>query len=298
MSLLVFQSVQEIKNHLPGLKSLGKTIGFVPTMGALHEGHASLLRAARRENDIVVLSIFVNPTQFGANEDLTKYPRTLEKDLEIARSAGVDIAFVPTPEEVFPKGWRSYIEIEELSSVLCGKFRPGHFRGVATVVYRLFQITIPTRAYFGRKDLQQVLVLKRMVQDLGLPVTVLSCKTLTDPDGLAMSSRNLFLSSEERKTSLVIPRALDSVVEKFHLGVVDHLDLIAKAKVEMAKESELKMQYLEIRSLPNLEKVGSKLVGPAAVFFAGFVGNTRLIDNRILISDSLGGDSAIDSFIF
>lgn len=205
--MIVVSTQEELRAVIPK----GKKVGFVPTMGALHEGHASLLKQARAETDFVVLSIFVNPTQFGPNEDFSKYPRTLENDLEIAKQAGVDLVFTPTAEIIYPKGWSTFIEVEKLTDSLCGKFRPGHFRGVTTVVYRLFQLVKPHVAFFGQKDLQQCLVIQKMVKDLELPVEIRISPTVREKDGLAMSSRNRYLSPTEREMALVISRALFAV---------------------------------------------------------------------------------------
>ncbi|MGE3260458.1 MAG: pantoate--beta-alanine ligase [Bacteriovoracia bacterium] len=276
----VLRTLEEVKSALSSLRATGEKIGFVPTMGALHEGHASLLKKSVQENSHTVLSIFVNPTQFGPNEDLAKYPRTFESDLELAKKSGVGFVFAPTSEVIYPEGWSTFIEVQGLTDVLCGKFRPGHFRGVATVVYRLLKIVEPTVAYFGQKDLQQCLVIQKMVSDLDLPVTIEIGPTVREADGLAMSSRNRYLSPEERKKAIGIFRALQTVKSWKQKGEKHPDKLVHAAKETLARVPEFQIQYAEIRDLENLREL-SELDRPAAFFVAGFLGNTRLIDNII-----------------
>lgn len=274
----VLRTIPEVRAALNEYRK--NSIGFVPTMGALHEGHASLLKRSAAENPVTVLSIFVNPTQFGPNEDLSKYPRTFEADLELAKKCGAQFVFAPTPEIIYPAGWSTFIEVQGLTDVLCGKFRPGHFRGVATVVYRLFRIVEPAVAYFGQKDLQQCLVIQKMVDDLELPLRMEICPTLREADGLAMSSRNRYLTPEERKKAIVIFRALQTVKSWKQKGVRDVNQLLAAAKEAMVRVPEFRVEYAEIRDLANLKAL--ELVdGPAAFFVAGYLGHTRLIDNLI-----------------
>lgn len=254
--------------------------GFVPTMGALHEGHATLLRESVANNEFTVLSIFVNPTQFGPNEDFSKYPRTLEADLEIARKEGVDFVYAPGAEEIYPEGYSTFIEVEGVSAPLCGAFRPGHFRGVATVVHRLFQLVRPKRAYFGQKDLQQCLVIRRMVEDLGLPVELTLVPTVREEDGLALSSRNRYLSPEERAEATVIFRAMEAVRAAYEGGETEVSKLLAEAERVFRTVPEFRVQYAEIRALPGLGAI-PRVEGPAAMAVAGFLGSTRLIDNFI-----------------
>lgn len=256
-------------------------VGFVPTMGALHLGHAQLLRRCAEENPISVLSIFVNPTQFGPNEDFDRYPRVLEQDLELARDCGVTHVFAPPVDVIYPKGFSTFLEVEGVSAPLCGAFRPGHFRGVATVVHRLFHLVRPDVAYFGQKDLQQCLVIERMARDLELPVRIAICPTVREPDGLAMSSRNRYLGVEERREATVIWRAMEAVRSEFEKGARGARELEAVARNELATVPGFDTQYCEIRSLPNLAEI-AKLEGPAALAIAGFLGKTRLIDNLIL----------------
>ena len=274
----VLRTVEDVKSVLAPLRSQG--IGFVPTMGALHEGHASLIRRSAEENPHTVLSIFVNPTQFGPNEDLAKYPRTFELDLEIARKAGAKYVFAPTPEVIYPAGWSTFVEVQGLTEVLCGKYRPGHFRGVATVVNRILSIVAPTTAYFGQKDLQQCLVIQKMVDDFELPVRIDICPTLREPDGLAMSSRNRYLSPEERKKALVIFRTLQTVKSWVQKGERHVEKLLGAARETMARVPDFQVQYAEIRGLSQLESLET-VDRPSAFFVAGYLGQTRLIDNII-----------------
>jgi pantoate--beta-alanine ligase len=274
-------TAEELKSLLAVHRTARESIGFVPTMGALHEGHAALLRQTRRENPVTVLSIFVNPTQFGPNEDFSRYPRTLEADCEIARREGVSYVFAPDVNEMYPDGFSTFVEVEGVSAPLCGKFRPGHFRGVTTVVYRLFSLAQPTVAYFGQKDLQQCLVIRRMVKDLLLPVKVEVAPTVRESDGLALSSRNRYLSPEEREKALVIFRAMKELKRAFAAGERSVRELLEKASAEFAKTPEFQVQYSEIRSFPDLHEISS-VEGPAAFAVAGFLGKTRLIDNILL----------------
>lgn len=274
-------SAEELRSLLAAHRIAGETIGFVPTMGALHEGHAALLRQSKRENPVTVLSVFVNPTQFGPNEDFSRYPRTLEADGEIARREGVSYLFAPDVSEMYPEGFSTFVEVEGVTAPLCGKFRPGHFRGVTTVVYRLFSLVQPTVAYFGQKDLQQCLVIQRMVKDLLLPVKVEISPTVREPDGLALSSRNRYLSAEEREKALVIYRAMKDVKRALAGGESSVGALLGIASTEFAKTPDFQVQYSEIRSFPDLKEI-SQVAGPAAFAVAGFMGKTRLIDNILL----------------
>jgi pantoate--beta-alanine ligase len=276
MTLLV-HSHEELQMALKGKKN----IGFVPTMGALHEGHASLLEECKKENEVSVLSVFVNPTQFGPKEDFSRYPRTLAADLEIAKRSRVDILFAPTVDTIYPNGWNTFIEVSGVSEPWCGAYRPGHFRGVATVVYRLFSLVKPARAYFGQKDLQQCLVLQRMVRDLDLPIELMIGATIRENDGLAKSSRNRYLSPEERRDATVIFRALKAAEEIFQKGERNPEKIEESAKKVLAEVASFQVQYCEIRSFPDLEKV-SNIEESAALGIAGYLGKTRLIDNTLL----------------
>lgn len=278
---LVLKTEKELREVIDAHTERREATGFVPTMGALHQGHAALLRRAAAECPVTVLSIFVNPTQFGPNEDFSRYPRAFEADLEIAKDCGVQYVFAPDVETIYPKGWSTFIDVQGVSEPLCGSFRPGHFRGVATVVYRLFRLVRPQVAYFGQKDLQQCLVIDRMVRDLALPVKIAVCDTLRESDGLAMSSRNRYLSPEERAKATIIFKAMHAVNDAFAKGEREVEDLVDLARVTLKQVPDFQEQYCEIRSLPNLGSI-DQVEGPAALAIAGFLGKTRLIDNIVL----------------
>jgi len=250
-------------------------------MGALHEGHLSLVRAARAASDVVAASIFVNPTQFGPNEDLAKYPRSFERDCELLEGEGVEFVFAPWVEEMYPAGAVTWVTVELLSGKLDGKSRPGHFRGVTTVVAKLFNIVEPDRAFFGQKDAAQVAIIRRMVRDLNLPVEIVVCPIVREPDGLAMSSRNAYLSSEERKRALMLHRSLMRVQRLAEAGEGDVSRLVAAGCEEFARERSVRLDYFEIVDPDTLEPVRD-LSGGALVAVAAFVGTTRLIDNVLL----------------
>jgi pantoate--beta-alanine ligase len=259
----------------------GKRLGFVPTMGALHEGHVSLVRAAKAKSDVVAVSIFVNPLQFGPNEDLAKYPRTFERDRDLLEKEAVDILFAPTPEEMYSAGAVTCVTVEGLSEKLCGKSRPGHFRGVTTVVAKLFHIVEPDLAFFGQKDAAQATIIGHMVRDLNLPVEIVVCPIVRESDGLAMSSRNAYLSSQQRKSALVLHRALTEVKRRFDQGGRNAHALIEVAKQVLAQEHAVRLDYFEIVDPATLDPV-QELTSTALVAVAAFVGNTRLIDNILL----------------
>ncbi|WP_029522304.1 pantoate--beta-alanine ligase [Persephonella sp. KM09-Lau-8] len=276
---MLVKSIEEMKQIVKKLKKEGKSIGFVPTMGYLHEGHISLMRCSKKDNDITVVSIFVNPIQFGVNEDLDRYPRNLERDLQICKKEGVDYVFHPSVEEMYPEGFSTYVVVEGLTEGLCGAYRPGHFKGVTTVVNKLFNIVQPDRAYFGEKDYQQLKVIQRMVKDLNMNVQVIGCPIVREPDSLAMSSRNKYLSPEERKAALSLSKALFKAKELFESGETD----INKIRKEMEKiilsHPEVKeIQYIEFVDAETL-KPKEKLEKGSIIALAVFVGNTRLIDN-------------------
>ena len=275
------RTIAEMRTAAGALKAKNLTLGFVPTMGALHEGHLSLVRAAKERCDRVAVSIFVNPTQFGPNEDFSKYPRTFDRDRELLESEGVDLLFAPSTEEMYPPGPLTYVTVEELSEKLDGKSRPGHFRGVTTVVSKLFNIIQPDVAFFGQKDAAQVAIIRRMVRDLNLPVEIAACPIVRDPDGLAMSSRNRYLDANQRKTALVLSRSLARVQELFAQGERDAQNLITAGKLLFGGELDVRLDYFEIVDPETLDAI-STLRGPALVAVAAFVGSTRLIDNRLL----------------
>ncbi len=256
-------------------------IGLVPTMGALHEGHLSLVRAARNQCDVVVVSIFVNPIQFGPNEDYSKYPRTFERDCRMLEEQGVAFVFAPSLEEMYPPGVLSYVTVEGMNEKLCGRSRPGHFRGVTTVVSKLFHIVEPDLAFFGQKDAAQVAIIRRMVRDLNVPVEIVACPMVREPDGLAMSSRNAYLDPAQRKSALVLSRALRRVGQVFDQGERHAAKLIEAGKQVMAEEPSVRLDYLEIADPETLD--GLKMVSSnGLVAIAAFVGTTRLIDNILL----------------
>jgi pantoate--beta-alanine ligase len=260
-----------------------KRIGLVPTMGALHEGHLSLVRAAKSKCDLVVVSIFVNPTQFGPNEDFAKYPRTFERDCELLEKEGVDVVFAPSVEETYPAGAVTYVTVEGMSDKLCGRSRPGHFRGVTTVVSKLFHIVEPDLAFFGQKDAAQVAIIKRMVRDLKMPVEVVVCPIIREPDGLAMSSRNAYLAPEQRKSALVLSRALRRVRQTFDQGERGAAKLIDAGRRVIAEEPSVRLDYLEVVDPETLEEL-DVISAKSLVALAAFVGTTRLIDNLLLAS--------------
>jgi len=261
----------------------GQRLGFVPTMGALHEGHLSLIRKAKQESDVVAASIFVNPLQFGPNEDLAKYPRTFERDCELLKKEGVAFLFAPSAEEMYPEQSTTYVTVEGLRDKLCGRSRPGHFRGVSTVVAKLFNIVEPDLAFFGQKDAAQLAIIRRMVRDLNIPVEIIAGAIVREPDGLAMSSRNAYLDAEQRKAALVLYRSLTHIKQKFDQGERNVTELIAAGKKIFAEEPTVRLDYLEIVTPETLDPV-EEIRGRVLVAVAGFLGTTRLIDNILLNS--------------
>ena len=251
-------------------------------MGALHAGHLSLVRAAKEQCVAVVVSVFVNPKQFGPREDFSKYPRTFERDQELLEKEGVDSVFAPTVEEMYPKGAVTYVTVEGLSEKLCGRSRPGHFRGVTTVVAKLFHIIEPNTAFFGQKDAAQAAIIRRMVLDLNFPVEIVVCPIVREPDGLAMSSRNVYLDPQQRRSALVLYRSLLRVQELFRKGERDAAKLISGAKEVFAQEPSIRLDYFEIVDPKNLDGL-LDISRPALAAVAAFVGSTRLIDNVMLM---------------
>ena len=264
--MIVVRTVAELRSALADARSAGQDIGLVPTMGAFHAGHLALMAASRAADNVVVVSLFVNPAQFGPSEDLSRYPRDEAADAVTAESAGVDVLFVPSVAEMYPPGFDTWVDPGELGTVLEGAIRPGHFRGVATICTRLFGIARPTRAYFGRKDAQQVAVVKQVVRDLALPLEIVACPTVRDPDGLALSSRNVYLSAEQRAAGLALPRALAAGIQAYHAGD----DPVAAAKKVLDAEAGLSVDYVALADLD-----GATLAGAVRV------GSTRLIDNQL-----------------
>jgi pantoate--beta-alanine ligase len=259
----------------------GKRLGFVPTMGALHEGHLSLVRESKAQCDVTAASIFVNPLQFGPTEDFAKYPRTLERDAAMLEELGVDLLFVPAVAEMYPQGAKTSVEVADLSGRLDGGSRPGHFRGVSTVVCKLFEIIRPDRAFFGQKDAAQVAVLRKMIRDLDMDVEIVVCPIVREPDGLAMSSRNAYLNAEQRQQALVLSRSLQQVKSAINAGERDARKLAGIGVQSIAAEPGAKLDYFAIVDAETLEPVGTVSVG-TLVAVAAWVGSTRLIDNILL----------------
>lgn len=277
------KTVAELREEIAAVKAAQKTIGLVPTMGALHEGHASLIAAANKENDVVVVSVFVNPTQFGPNEDLDAYPRTLEADCVLAEKMGADIVFAPSPKEMYPSEDMTWVEVTgDVTKVLCGKSRPIHFRGVTTVVSKLFNLAQPDRAYFGQKDAQQVEVIKRMVKDLFFNLQLRIMPIIREADGLAKSSRNTYLSAEEHQAALVLNKSLAEANQMFENGERSAEKLVAAVTEKIKGEPMSDIDYVEIYKLPELRPAGETLAGSNLLALAVKFGTTRLIDNVIL----------------
>ena len=296
--LKICTTIDEMREASRAARRAGGRLGFVPTMGALHEGHLSLVRAARASSDVVAASIFVNPTQFGANEDLAKYPRSFERDCELLEREGVELLFAPRVEEMYPaladgladKSVRptsgrsaavTWVTVEGLSDKLDGRSRPGHFRGVTTVVAKLFHAVEPDAAFFGQKDAAQVAIIRRMVRDLNLVVEIVVCPIVREADGLAMSSRNAYLDAEQRTRALVLHRALMRVRELADVGERSAARLLAAGREEIATESSVRLDYFEIVDAETLDAV-EDVSGGALVAVAAYVGSTRLIDNVLL----------------
>jgi pantoate--beta-alanine ligase len=284
--LTVVRTIAEFRGACDAKRSSGSKLGFVPTMGALHAGHLQLVRAALRRTDRVAVSIFVNPTQFGPNEDFERYPRNLDRDVELLRGAGAELVFAPTPSEMYPAGEQTRVNVAKLGDHLCGPFRPGHFEGVATVVTKLFAVAGACTAVFGRKDYQQLKIIERLARDLLLPVEVVGEPTVRDTDGLALSSRNAYLSAEERERALVIPRSLAGAAQAFARGERRPGALIGPVREALAGAG-LRADYAEIADPDQLFLLDSHAsVGDRAlVALAAFCGTTRLIDNLVLGED-------------
>lgn len=274
-------TIAEVRAAVAAELAAGRTVGLVPTMGALHEGHLSLIRAAKEECQFVVVSIFVNPTQFGPNEDLDRYPRDLERDLALCETAGADLVFAPAVAEMYGERAATFIEVEGLQDNLCGASRPGHFRGVCTVVAKLFNICWPDRAYFGQKDAQQLSIIRKMVIDLNIPVTVVSCPIVREPDGLALSSRNVYLSPDERKQALVLSRSLKMAVEMVERGERDARVLQEAIRHEIGTAPLAQIDYVAIVDSANLTPV-DRIAGECLIALAVKFGKTRLIDNTVV----------------
>ena len=283
----VHRTVAEFRAACDAARAGGARLGFVPTMGALHAGHLHLVRVARRHAERVAVSIFVNPTQFGPNEDFSRYPRNLERDVELLAGAGADLVLAPPPEEIYPKGEKTRVRVAALGDHLCGPFRPGHFEGVATVVSKLFAIAGACTAVFGRKDYQQLKIIERLARDLLLPVQVVGEPTVRDVDGLALSSRNAYLSAEERQRALAIPRALATAAAAFASGERRAAALIDPVRAALG-QAGLRPDYAEIADPDDLFPLerGAAVGDRALIALAAFCGTTRLIDNLVLGEDA------------
>jgi pantoate--beta-alanine ligase len=275
--MTICKTAAEVRAHRRA-RGQGSSLGFVPTMGALHEGHLSLVRAAREHCDMVAVSVFVNPAQFAPHEDLDQYPRPLERDRELLSQEGVDLLFVPANEEMYPPGSSTWVQVDGMGDKLCGRSRPGHFRGVTTVVAKLLHIVQPDCAFFGQKDAAQVAIIRRMVRDLHLPVEILVCPIVREPDGLAMSSRNAYLDRQQRNWALALYRSLIRVQLDFSAGERNAARLIAAGRGTFSAEPSVRLDYFEIVDPQTLDPL-AEVDQPALVAVAAFVGTTRLIDN-------------------
>lgn len=279
---MIITTISELRDYLREQRSQGKTVGLVPTMGFLHEGHLSLIREARKGNNIVVVSDFVNPTQFGPNEDFDTYPRNIERDTKLAKDAGADVIFHPSVDEMYPASSSTFVEVESgITKVLCGASRPTHFKGVTTVVSMLFNIVQPDRAYFGQKDAQQAAVLIKMINDLHMNIELITCPIVRENDGLAMSSRNTYLSAEERKQAVVLNQALKAGKDAFEKGEKKASKLMKIITDKINEMPLAEIDYVDILDFPSLEPISTiekEVLAAVAVKF----GNTRLIDNEIL----------------
>lgn len=277
----LLRTIKEIKEVVRELKSQGKIIGFVPTMGYLHEGHLGLVRESIRKADSTVVSIFVNPTQFDPREDFKEYPRDLKRDSEILEKEGVDFLFVPDADEIYPDGYKTYVEVYDLQDRLCGCKRKGHFRGVCTVVLKLFNIVHPDVSFFGQKDAQQAIILKRMVKDLDLDVKIEVLPIVREKDGLALSSRNTYLNPEERKAALSLSKSLREARMKIEKGERDSENIIQRMREILGEEPLAELDYIEIVEMNELNPI-TRVEKEALIALAVFIGKVRLIDNIII----------------
>lgn len=280
--MIIAKNIKTISEFLDSKAKNGLTIGFVPTMGALHQGHISLVKQAKKECKVVVVSIFVNPSQFGPNEDYKKYPRVIDQDCQLLKQNNVDAVFLPTADQMYPRGFSTWVNESKLSDHLCGQSRPGHFKGVGTVVVKLFNIIQPNKAYFGAKDYQQALIIKKIVKDLNIPVKIVVCPIKREFDGLAMSSRNVYLDQQQRQQALALFKSLKSAENKVKSGCCDPKAVIKTVSDFIKKHDQLKIDYIRIVDAQTLEPI-EKIVKPAVLAVAVFAGKTRLIDNIVLI---------------
>lgn len=279
--MIIIKTIKEIKDIIKDNKKQGKTVGFVPTMGFLHEGHFSLIRTAKKENDLVVVSIFVNPTQFGIGEDFEAYPRDLDSDAKLSKSAGADVIFCPSISEMYPDSYQTYVEVIEITDKLCGKSRPTHFKGVTTVVNKLFNIVEPHKAYFGQKDAQQVAVIQKMVRDLNMNIEVIPCPIIREADGLAMSSRNTYLNPEQRNAALILSKSLFAAKNMISKGCIDAIEIKEIMMKMIKKEPLAAIDYIEIVDALSLSDI-TALKGKVLIALAVKIGRTRLIDNILV----------------
>jgi len=272
---------EEIQTYCNQARTEGKTIGLVPTMGAFHEGHLSLMRCARTDNDLVVTSIFVNPTQFGPKEDFNAYPRNLESDSRMASEVYIDVIFTPTVEDMYPNGYATFVNVERITEKMCGASRPDHFRGVTTVVAKLFNIVRPHKAYFGQKDAQQCVVIKRMAEDLNFDINIIIMPTVREADGLAMSSRNKYLNTQERHSALVLSKSLSMVQDMIKSGKTNATEIQQEMRQMIESEPFARIDYVAIVDGETLDDV-DKIKENTLIALAVFIGKTRLIDNVII----------------
>jgi pantoate--beta-alanine ligase len=276
----VVSSIEELRRILHAVRRGGRSIGLVPTMGALHAGHGRLIETARRESDCVVVSVFVNPIQFDRGDDYERYPRPLANDLEFCTVRAVDWLFAPSVDQMYPRPQRTFVDVTGVSDYLCGQFRPGHFRGVATVVLKLLNIVQPDRAYFGEKDAQQLAVIRRMVDDLNLPVVIVEVPTVREADGLALSSRNQLLNGDERRIAPVLSQALEAAQASIARGEAPADEIKKEVLRLLAEHPDIRVEYLEIVDPDEMQPV-ARITGPVRVAAAVWIGRTRLIDNRL-----------------
>ncbi|MBN2180747.1 MAG: pantoate--beta-alanine ligase [Sedimentisphaerales bacterium] len=274
-------TIKSVRSHVKAARGKGRKIGLVPTMGALHIGHISLIEAAAKQCDCVVVSIFVNPTQFGPGEDFEKYPRPLEADLEICRNNGTDIVFAPAPDQMYHDENLTWVNVEKLTEPLCGKSRPGHFRGVTTVCAKLFNIVLPDIAFFGQKDAQQAIVIRQMVADLNMPLEIVICPTIREPDGLAVSSRNQYLNPQHRQDAAYIYKSLEKCRKMVNAGKTETSEIIEEMKQLLRQKSSIQIEYVSIVDAGTLEDIES-IAGKVLVAVAAKIGPARLIDNIII----------------
>jgi len=276
-----FRDIKKLTAYMKSLKEKGKTIGFVPTMGYLHEGHLSLMKRAKKDSDISIISIFVNPKQFGPREDYKRYPRNLKRDEKLAKETGVDIIFYPSAKYMYPVEYKTYVDVETITKAMCGRLRPGHFRGVVTIVMKLFNIIQPDIAYFGQKDAQQAIVIKKMVEDLNVPTIIKTLPIIRELGGLAMSSRNAYLSHEERKDALILYKSLREAKKLIKKGERKAVNIKKTMRKIICSKKRTRIEYISIVDVKNLEEQKNIKKG-SLIALAVRIGKTRLIDNILI----------------